>query len=72
MFGPLAQAEERGADNAEVVSSILTRTIVSSIFSFLFYSVNCFGESKVLHRSLAGFLFPRRPIRRMLMHVTTS
>ena len=35
MSGPLAQSEERGADNAKVVSSIFTRTIKSSFFSFL-------------------------------------
>ena len=29
MSGPLAQSAERGADNAKVVSSILTRTNVS-------------------------------------------
>ena len=35
MTGPLAQSAERGADNAKVVSSTLTRTISSSFF-FLF------------------------------------
>ena len=32
MSGPLAQSAERGADNAKVVSSSLTRTIPSSVF----------------------------------------
>ena len=30
--GPLAQSEERGTDNAKVVSSILTRTTKSFYF----------------------------------------
>ena len=35
MSGPLAQSAERGADNAKVVSSSLTRTIPSSVFFFI-------------------------------------
>ena len=35
--GPLAQSAERGADNAKVVSSILTRTMINDVFVFVFF-----------------------------------
>ena len=33
VLGPLAQSAERGADNAKVVSSTLTRTSIQKYFS---------------------------------------
>ena len=39
MSGPLAQSAERGADNAKVVSSSLTRTIPSSVSFYNFLRV---------------------------------
>lgn len=35
--GPLAQSAERGADNAKVVSSTLTRTMINDVFVFVFF-----------------------------------
>ena len=47
MSGPLAQSAERGADNAKVVSSTLTRTIPSSFFFFLISCLHAKTEACV-------------------------
>ena len=42
--GPLAQSAERGADNAKVVSSTLTRTILRQFLNYLRVHKNVCAE----------------------------
>ena len=44
LSGPLAQSAERGADNAKVVSSTLTRTVLHPFFYFLRVDKNVCAE----------------------------
>ena len=54
MAGPLAQSAERGADNAKVVSSILTRT-VKRMFPFAIRTLHTILPAEI---NLFLFFFP--------------